>query len=110
MNIYYTDVNERRRLSDCNLSESEVPGIEATDGIETYKMYMIFNTALDECTVITFGGKSRIAGNLRDCFWENIKAVYKSGIPIFDVDEWYANVNFVTPKEAARKNKKAINS
>lgn len=98
MKIYFTGIDGLRRLQDCNLSETEIPYTQGTDGVKIYKMYTIFNAAPNETAIVTFGGQQRIAGNLRDVFWRNITDMYKRKNKncIFDTDEWYGKIKFVS--------------
>lgn len=108
MKIYFTGTDGTRRLQECNVSESVVPEYIGTDGTADYKMYRLYNETEGEKELIIFGGKERIAENLRDNFWLSIKAVYKSGIHLFDVDEWHGKIIFVKPGEIPKKKKEKL--
>lgn len=102
MKIYYTDSNGIRQLQECNLSETEVLGKIATNGVIDHPVYQIINVPfVEDVMIVTFGGEKHIGKNLRDSFWKCIANTFKHNIPIFDVDEWYDNIQFVTPEEKA---------
>jgi hypothetical protein len=104
MKILYTDMGKTRRLSDCNLSEAKAPDERTTDGARP--MYMIFNDTPDGSPVVTVNGKTMISAELRACFWESVTKALRRKATVFDVEKWYKSIRFITPEQAARRDRR----